>query len=310
MNRQAFFAFLRTDKAPMFGNKLSDNQVAGLTGLLDVWATFFAARYPFTFLAAALGQVFRETGGKMWPVLEAYAADRQQAARRLEAAFVAGKLKWVRTRYWLPDESGQIGVGGGFIQETHRANYVKAEARILKWFGIECGLAKNYDLILDPTVSALAMFTGMIDGSYRKTALRDYVRGDGMDYRGAREIVNGDTKHVGNEIVRNCLAFEMALRAAGADKNFGPAEEEPKLPAGCVIRVPERFIRAGGRRPEPIPVPGIDDERFGPPVTPPAPPAQTTGKGSNALGKAILVAIGAALAWLATQTCNIFGAFC
>ena len=61
------------------------------------------------------------------PVLEAFAQDRAESARKLQAAYDAGRLAWVKTPYWLPDESGQIAVGGGDIQLTHRRNYVFAE---------------------------------------------------------------------------------------------------------------------------------------------------------------------------------------
>jgi hypothetical protein len=235
MNRTDFFEFLRSNKAPIFGKNLSPVQVDGIGAILDVWAAFFSQKYPVTFLAAALGQVFRETGGKMQPVLETFAKDRKQAAARLERAFVAGKLKWVKTRYWLPDESGQIAVGGGYIQETHRENYVKADARLLKWFGFDAGLSKDYDQILKPAISALAMFTGMIDGSYRKHKLADYVRGKSMDYRNARDIVNGDKKHVGKEIDLACRVFEAALIASGADVDFGPAENVIALPGNVLV---------------------------------------------------------------------------
>jgi hypothetical protein len=285
MDRQKFFAELRSDRAPIFGKTLSPAQVSGISGLLDVWAMFFAARHPFTFLAAALGQVFRETGGKMQPILETYAGNRKQAAERLERAFKAGKLQWVKTRYWLPDESGQIGVGGGFIQETHRANYVKADARILAWFGIEAGLSRNYDMILDPAISALAMFTGMIEGSYRGKKLADYQRGKTMDYKHARDIVNGDTKHVGDEIERNCLVFERALLAAGADREFGPAQDELLLSPKCIIRVPERFAKAGGTLPGKAPAPAANVPVYGPEHDAPAAPAAPAQKASGAAMK-------------------------
>jgi hypothetical protein len=192
-------------------------------------------------------------------------------------------MEWVRTRYWLPDESGQIGVGGGFIQETHRYNYVKADARLLDWVGLEAGLAKNYDRILTPAISALAMFTGMIEGSYRVAKLPDYVRGKSMDYLNARDIVNGDKKHIGDEIKRNCLIFEAALIASGADREFGPPADELLLPSWCVIRVPERFAKAGGILPGKAPAANVPV--YGPEHDAPASPAPTAQKTSDAAMK-------------------------
>lgn len=236
MNRAVFFAALRRRGSGVFGTSLTQQQVNGLSVKLDVWAKWYADKYPATFLAAALGQSYRETGGLMVPILETHTArnpctSRAQAARRLEAAFVAGKLTWVRTRYWLPDASKQIGVGGGDIQLTHRANYVNANEKIKARFGVDVGLDRDYDEVLDPVVSAVVMFQGMIDGWFTTKKLVDYAdqKTGAVNYRDARDIVNGDKKHIGDEIVRNCKAFETALREAGAWTNFGPPEHDVKL---------------------------------------------------------------------------------
>lgn len=231
MNRAVFFTALRRRGSGVFGTSLTQQQVEGLTVKLDVWAKWYADKYPVTFLAAALGQGYRETGGKMVPVLEAYASSRAGAAAALERAFRAGKLTWVKTRYWLPDASGQIGVGGGDIQLTHRANYVKANEKIKARFGADIGLDKDYDKILDPVVSAIVMFQGMVDGWFTGKKLSDYadMKTGAVNYLDARDIVNGDKKHVGAEIVRNCNAFETALREAGAWAHFGPPEHDVNL---------------------------------------------------------------------------------
>ena len=207
MNRDAFFTHLTRTDPRLFPDGMSAAQRAGLEIKLDVWARWYAADHPLTYLAAALGQIFRETGGRMEPVLEAFAPDRKTSAERLQKAFDAGRLKWVRTPYWLPDETGRHPVGGGDIQLTHRRNYVNAEDKLFERFGVRVPLSENYDLILDPVVSAHVAFSGMIEGWFRPCKLADFRTADGLDYAAARDIVNGDTGLIGDEISRNCQIF-------------------------------------------------------------------------------------------------------
>lgn len=209
----------------MFGTVLTQSQVDGLNVLLDVWAKWYAPKYPAIFLAAILNNIYRETGGRMQPVLETYATSRKSAATRLEAAFKAGKLKWVKTRYWLPDESGQIGVGGGHIQLTHRANYVKAQKKLAELFGVDIPLGSNYDLILNPVVSAHVAMSGMIHGWFTGEDLYDHLTpAKKIDWVDSRSIVNGDERHIAKELKTAGEAFWAALQAAGADRDFGPPE--------------------------------------------------------------------------------------
>jgi len=224
MNRDAFFHHLTVTDPRLFPDGLTAAQRAGLAVKLDVWARWYADDHPLTFLAAALGQIHRETGGRMEPVLEAFAPDRATSAERLQKAWDAGRLTWVKTPYWLPDETGRHPVGGGDIQLTHRRNYVNAEEKLFARFGVRVPLSQDYDLSLDPVVSAHVAFSGMIEGWFRPCRLADFCTPDGFDYRAARDIVNGDTGHVGDEILRNCQIFEAALRAAGADRDFGPPD--------------------------------------------------------------------------------------
>ncbi|MDP2120043.1 MAG: hypothetical protein Q8K28_09080 [Hoeflea sp.] len=238
MNRDAFFHHLTVTDPRLFPDGLTAAQRAGLAVKLDVWARWYAADHPILFLAAALGQIYRETGGRMEPVLEAFAPDRATSAERLQKAYDAGRLTWVKTPYWLPDETGRHPVGGGDIQLTHRRNYVGAEEKLRTRFGVRVPLSENYDLILDPVISAHVAFSGMIEGWFRPCKLGDFCTDEGLDYRAARDIVNGDTGHVGDEILRNCQIFEAALRAAGAEEGFGPPEARVDWPA------PERsFLR-------------------------------------------------------------------
>lgn len=230
MDRSAFFTYLTITDPRLFAEGMTAAQHAGLSVKLDVWAKWYAADYPLTYLAAALGQIYRETGGRMEPVLEAFAPDRKTSAELLQKAYDAGRLKWVKQPYWPADETGRHPVGGGDIQLTHRRNYVNAEEKLKARFGVKIGLAEDYDLILNPVVSAHVAFSGMIEGWFRPCKLEDFCVDDGLDYRAARDIVNGDTGLIGDEIARNCEIFEAALRAAAAECDFGPPEQKVDWP--------------------------------------------------------------------------------
>ena len=242
MNRAAFFAHLTETDPRLFPDGMTGRQRAGLEVKLDVWARWYAADYPLTFLAAALGQIYRETGARMEPVLEAFAPDRATSAERLQKAWDAGRLKWVKQPYWMEDETGRHPVGGGDIQLTHRRNYLGAEEGLRRRFVVSVGLGENYDLILDPVVSAHVAYSGMIEGWFRPCKLADFCTDAGLDYSAARDIVNGDAGLIGDEIARNCQIFEAALRAAGAEEDFGPPERAVDWPGRERPSLWQRFI--------------------------------------------------------------------
>ena len=76
--------------------------------------------------------------------------------RRLDRAFAAGKLPWVKSAYW---QGGAF--GRGQIQITHAANYAK--------FGV-----KKYADALALSVSARIAVEGMRDGMFTGRKLADY----------------------------------------------------------------------------------------------------------------------------------------
>lgn len=221
MDRKRFFDHISTHGSELFPQGLNASQSKGLNTKLDVWAKWYADNHPVSYLAAALGQIYHETGSHMQPVLECFAQTREESAQKLETAFQEGRLKWVKTPYWQVDETGNHPVGGGDIQITHRRNYVAAEKKLAQKFGVNIQLSKNYDLALDPIISAHIAFSGMIDGWFRPCKLSDFETDEGFDYKAARDIVNGDTELIGDKISKYCKLFEDALIDAGADKKFG-----------------------------------------------------------------------------------------
>ena len=156
MDRGKFFDAIR----PTFNGGLDQGQVDGMSALLDAGSDL-----PLHHMAHVLANVQRETGGIMAPIKETVLASHKnrnpsdaEVARRLERAWTAGKLPWVRTPYWRDIPSW---FGRGQIQITHRDNYLK--------FGIT---DPNDALKLE--VSARIAVEGMRDGKFRGRKLSDY----------------------------------------------------------------------------------------------------------------------------------------
>ncbi|MCF6369502.1 hypothetical protein [Rhizobium halophilum] len=108
MNREAFFAALRRRGSGVFGTSLKQGQVDGTTAILDE-AERRGTRT--NDLAYALATVYHETSRTMQPVMETLAKNVDTAIARLEKAWAAGKLKWVKTPYWRKDRNGKILIG-------------------------------------------------------------------------------------------------------------------------------------------------------------------------------------------------------
>lgn len=206
MNRAAFFTSLRRRDSGVFGTSLSEKQVKGVEALLDA-----CEGYPLSEAAHVLAEVYRETGGGMWPVKETvypHSKDKNPpdsvVIARLERAWQRGQLPWVRVPYWRDGWFGR-----GQIQLTHEDNYRKASALV------DVDLVSNPSAALNLEVSAKIAAEGCRAGMFRGHRLADFDRPDGYDHYNARDIVNGDKKAVGDEIARYGAAFERALESAG-----------------------------------------------------------------------------------------------
>jgi hypothetical protein len=169
----------------------------------------------------------------MQPVRETLAATDDQAIARLERAWAAGRLKWVKTPYWRKDADGKTWLGRGYVQLTHKTNYARA--------GRELGLdlVGNPGLAMQPTVAALILVRGSMEGWFTGRKLASYMAGDGFDYVNARAVINGDVKGNGAKIAAEAKAFEAALRAAGWSARVNQTPEPLTRPAPQVNEPPK-----------------------------------------------------------------------
>jgi hypothetical protein len=216
MNITTFLAYVR--RAP-FGGRLAQAQIDGMTAILKEWDK--RGLMDKRWLAYILATAFHETGNRMQPVRETFATSDGQAIARLEKAWNAGKLAWVKTPYWRDGWFGR-----GLVQITHKANYDKF------------GVTKADALKLD--VSVRVIFDGMVDGMFTGKKLLDYFNAKTDDPEGARKIVNGtDKKVLIASYHKNFLdALEAAnetLRPVDVTVADAKADDKPAGQSGTVL---------------------------------------------------------------------------
>lgn len=165
MNRTFFFNFVRTH---LFGGKLKQSQVDGLTAILDYWDAKMADDDD-RWLAYALGTAFHETDTTFGPIAE----------------YGKGKGK----PYGLPaGPYGQIYYGRGLVQLTWLKNYQTMGQKI----GVD--LAKTPDLALQLSSAVPIMFLGMEQGLFTGVGFSRFFNAQTEDWVGARKIINGKDK--------------------------------------------------------------------------------------------------------------------
>lgn len=195
MNRAAFYDAIR----PMFGG-LSQSQVRGFEILLAA-----VDGLPVRHQAYILATAKHETADTMEPVRETLAKTDAEAVARLERAWKAGKLPWVRTPYWRRDKDGKSWFGRGYVQLTHKANYERAGKRM----GVD--LVSDPSAALSPMLAARILVQGMSEGWFTGVKLSDC-----QSCRDMRKVVNGMDK--ADLIAGYAVKFEAAL----LDAEFQP----------------------------------------------------------------------------------------
>ena len=217
---KAFFDAVR----PMFGGQLTPSQVSGMETLLAAMEGL-----PISHRAYLLATAMHETAQTMQPVRETLAKDNATAIRRLDDAFAKGKLLWVSAPYWREGWFGR-----GYVQLTHKANYIKAGNKL----GVD--LVNNPDMALQPTIAAMILVRGCSEGWFTGKHLDEYLPGD---YIGARRVVNGTDRAV--SIAKIAATFEAALLTKPESKppSLHPPIASPRTWLSALIEMIKAFFR-------------------------------------------------------------------
>ena len=203
MMNAEFFEAVR----PMFGGSLSQQQVDGFKIIFEAWRKVGSGNERD--LAYILATAYHETARTMQPVRETLATTDAKAKERLTKAWKSGKLPWVKSDYW---SSGWF--GRGYVQLTHRANYVKASEKL----GVD--LVSDPSKAMIPEVSALILVRGMQEGWFTGMKLADAA-----DFREARRVVNGTDR--ASQIAMYADAFLSALDAMDDAPTITVIEPKP-----------------------------------------------------------------------------------
>ncbi len=180
VNRRFFF---ETVRSRLFNGRLTQQQVDGMSAILDRWEKHHA-REDDRWLAYMFATAYHETDKKMWPI-EEYGKGK-------------GKI------YGDPDpETGKVYYGRGLVQLTWKRNYEKM-SEILK-----VDLVNEPDLVLDLDISIRIMFYGMINGTFTGKRLGDYFNESKENWIQARRIINALDK--ANLIADHAKKFYSAI---------------------------------------------------------------------------------------------------
>ena len=227
MRRSEFFDALRRPEAGLFAGSLTQDQVAGIEGILDAMQVVGDNRCKT--LAYALATAYHETGRKMVPVREGFAASDEAAIRAVAALARKRGPGSAPSRYGQPTgPHSKAYYGRGHVQLTWRENY----ARSSEDAGVD--LERDPDAMLDPVVSARILIKGLIDGRWNgaRRGIAHYLpdRGDD-DLKDARRTVNGTDRW--DAIAGYYKAFLAAIEAGGG-WSAEPVEAEEPAPAESV----------------------------------------------------------------------------
>jgi putative chitinase len=209
MNRAKFFAAARL---PLFGGRLSQNQVNGIEAILDSWE---ASPFDVRWLSYMLATAYHESDNTMCAIVENlnYSAAGLKATfpkcfTAAQAATYARQPQRIANRAYANrmgngDEASGDGWryrGRGLVQITGHDNYEKY------------GIADEPNLALDPAKAVEILLDGMINGRFTGRRLADCFSGTVTDWIGARKIINGTDRAA--DIAGYAKSFAAAIEAA------------------------------------------------------------------------------------------------
>lgn len=207
MDREIFFKEVRASK-DLFGGKMTQQQVDGLTNLLNVWfeevEPQYGAQNPTDHLAYDLATAFHETAKTMQPITE---RGEVSYFDKYEPGTDIGKRLGNTQK-----GDGFRYRGEGHVQNTGRRNARKATEELNRMFGLGVDLEANPQQRGDPRVSALSLFIGNRDGWWTGKRLATFLVPGDPDWADARRVVNGTDK--AGEVAKYAKAFKKAIQDA------------------------------------------------------------------------------------------------
>jgi predicted chitinase len=235
LDQKIFFDHIRIKP---FGGSLRNGQVDGPMRILAEWERLGLT--DLRWLAYILATTYHETAATMQPVIETRQPSEasnpsvETAIARLEKAWAAGKMPWVKSAYWRKDAAGKSWLGRGLPQVTHKANYERAEK--------ETGVAftAHPELMLEMGNAVPVMFSAMIKGWFTGKKLADYFNDKITDWVNARKIVNSLDR--AEEIAGYAKDFYQALIAAKSGIPTAPVLPAKPLPPLPPVKPPAPSI--------------------------------------------------------------------
>lgn len=165
IDRKAFFVGIRQQP---FDGKLSADQVAGTSAVLDEWER--RKLMDLRWLSYILATTKWETASTMQPITE------------------RGSQTYLRSKSYYP------WIGRGYVQLTWQRNYLKMTQLLHNAGFKETNLIASPERALEPDVAAFIMFEGMLGGVFTGKKLSDYFNAGKTDWLNARRIINGVDK--------------------------------------------------------------------------------------------------------------------
>jgi hypothetical protein len=221
LHRKTLFDTL---KKTLYKGPMTAQQVRGWNAVLDCWERD-ATNNDLRWLAYEGATAHHETGGRMWPIIEATGAKDKTpisvdtAIARLDRAWKAGKMPWVKRRYWAKDARGISWLGRGLPQTTHEDNYKKAQA--LTGHPVH----SDPENMLKIEYACDVMHKMMVTGKFTGHSLRNFFNGTKCDWSGARRIING------TESAAKVAGYARIIYAALTAADAVDEEEPTHVPA-------------------------------------------------------------------------------
>lgn len=198
MSLETFFKEMRV----VTNGRLTRHQVKNTKLIISEWKRNYSG-YRSECLAYLLATTYHETAGTMKPLKEYGGKNRANRLYGIEGKNPTRARLMGNTR---PGDGARY-MGRGFVQLTWKNNYRKAALHTGEQ------LLKKPHLAKRPDLATKILIEGCMSGWFTTRPLTKYINENGVDYVGARWVVNGTDK--AKLIAGYAEEFHEAIEAAG-----------------------------------------------------------------------------------------------